>query len=161
MEPHQKKVAASCQVLSYVLKKGEVDPNATFEVYFTSSHPPLQSTRTSELKDNIEKMLFHEDQCNMAPSLDELVSKAIQNRKPVSIYVLTNGHWNLKNRENFCGVDGPIKRLVTHVRRTNEQQNWIGVQFIRFFDGNENPDDKLGETRLKALDDDLKQQTGM
>ncbi|KAG7077172.1 serine/threonine protein kinase [Colletotrichum scovillei] len=161
MEPHQKKVAASCQVLSYVLKKGEVDPNATFEVYFTSSHPPLQSTRTSELKDNIEKMLFHEDQCNMAPSLDELVSKAIQNRKPVSIYVLTNGHWNLKNRENFCGVDGPIKRLVTHVRRTNEQQNWIGVQFIRFFDGNENPDDKLGETRLKALDDDLKQQTGI
>ncbi|KAI3531707.1 serine/threonine protein kinase [Colletotrichum abscissum] len=97
----------------------------------------------------------------MAPSLDELVSKAIQNKKPVSIYVLTNGHWNLKNRDNFCGVDGPIKRLVTHVRRTNEQQNWIGVQFIRFFDDNENPDDKLGETRLKALDDDLKQQTGI
>ncbi|KXH57866.1 serine/threonine protein kinase [Colletotrichum salicis] len=161
MLPHRQKVATSCQVLSYLLKKGEVDPNATFEVYFTSSHPPLQSTRTSELKDNIERLVFHEDQCNMAPSLDELVSKAIQNKKPVSIYVLTNGHWNLKNQESFCGVEGPIKRLVTHVRQTNEQQNWIGVQFIRFFHSQANPDDKLGETRLKALDDDLKQQTGI
>ncbi|KAK1731648.1 uncharacterized protein BDZ83DRAFT_167776 [Colletotrichum acutatum] len=161
MEPHQKKVATSCQVLSYLLKKGGVDPNSTFEVYFTSSKPPLQSNKTSELKQSIEGMAFREEQCNMGPSLDGVVSKAIQNKKPVSIYVLTNGHWNLRNQESFCGVDGPIKRLVTHVQRTNEQQNWIGVQFIRFFQDPVTAADKLGETRLKALDDDLKQETGI
>ncbi|KAK1701205.1 hypothetical protein BDP55DRAFT_640796 [Colletotrichum godetiae] len=161
MEPHQKKVATSCQVLSYLLKKGGVDPNLTFEVYFTSSEPPLQSTRTSELKESIEGMAFREEQCNMGPSLDGVVSKAIQNKKPVSIYVLTNGHWNLRNQDSFCGVDGPIKRLVTHVQRTNEQHNWIGVQFIRFSHEPATPADKLRETRLKALDDDLKQETGL
>ncbi|OHE99731.1 serine/threonine protein kinase [Colletotrichum orchidophilum] len=161
MMPHKKKVATSCQVLSYLLKKGGVDPNATFEVYFTSSCHPIQSTRTSKLKESIENMDFLEEQCNMGPSLDEVVSKAIVNPKPVSIYVLTNGHWNLRNQDNFCGVDGPIRRLVTHLKQANAQQNWIGVQFIRFFLDPATAADRIGETRLKALDDDLKRETGM
>nr|XP_036589064.1 uncharacterized protein CTRU02_01111 [Colletotrichum truncatum]KAF6800706.1 hypothetical protein CTRU02_01111 [Colletotrichum truncatum] len=154
---HRPTVAKACRVLSYVLKLGRVDPDATFELYFTSSKKPESSTRSSDLQRAIETSVFSDDQCDMASSLDLLVSRVIKNPKPVSIYVLTNGHWNLDSNDRFCGVDRPIRRLVQYIAQRNMQRNWAGVQFVRFYDQQTpSQDDETGKKRLKALDDELK-----
>ncbi|KAK2729443.1 hypothetical protein CKAH01_10126 [Colletotrichum kahawae] len=92
----------------------------------------------------------------MTTRLDEIVSSVIEKSKTASVYVLTNGHWNIQDDEKFCLLDYPIGRLVDHVREHRKQRNWVGVQFIRFFENPETQSDQLGRHRLEALDDDLK-----
>lgn len=157
MQWHQQTIARACRVLSYVLKAGNVDPNRMYELYFTSSQDAVKSKSSLELQTAVENHDFMsaEAQCDMASSLDLLVAKVLKNSKPVSIYVLTNGHWNLDSEDRFCGVDKPIKRLLKRVSQLNLQRNWFGVQFVRFYDRFPNKDDEKGKRRLMALDDEL------
>lgn len=157
MKPYRKEVAWVSRVLGYVLKKGEVDPDG-FELFFASSPASAANIRkTTQLQVNIERHGFAEPQCEIGPALDEIVTGVISKDKPVSIYVLTNGHWDIHEKDPSCGVEGPVGRLTKHIRDGNKQRNWAVVQFVRFYNvaNPNNADDLLGQARLSFLDDEL------
>ncbi|TEA14981.1 hypothetical protein C8034_v002827 [Colletotrichum sidae] len=77
--------------------------------------------------------------------------------RPVAIYVLTDGHWDL-GRLDDCDVGGSIARLVSHMWNGRKQRNWAIVQFIRFHQQPDSPADQLGQFRLSYLDNRLKEQ---
>ncbi|KAI8160462.1 Serine/threonine-protein kinase chk1 [Colletotrichum sp. SAR 10_70] len=93
--------------------------------------------------------------------LDQVASRVIEEEQPVSIYVLTNGHWDIRNPESICNVDKPISRLVKHIIKKNKQSNWAMVQFIGFFKDPPNEADEHGRARLKYLDNSLRADLGL
>ncbi|CAI0643610.1 unnamed protein product [Colletotrichum noveboracense] len=155
MIKHQTAIARACRVLCYILKIGNVDPDF-FELHFTSGKDPVISTTSSRLQEVIEEMSFTDTACDMSLGLEPIASNVIDRSKPASIYVFTNGHWNTQEDEKFCFVDSEIGRLVNHRRKRGKPRNWVGVQFIRFFEHPETESDELGRLRLEALDDELK-----
>ncbi|KAF5512762.1 putative serine/threonine-protein kinase [Colletotrichum aenigma] len=155
MKNHKEAVGRTCRVLAYVLKEGGADPDEAFDLYFTSAQPNVRSGKSSDLQKAVQECKFSDNTCDMQSSLDLIATKVIQNRKQVSIYVLTNGHWNLQSDEKFCGVDFPIRRLIRHIKKEDKQRNWVGIQFIRFFDQPFSNEDKLGRERLIRLDEEL------
>ncbi|KAF6834234.1 tein kinase 4-like protein [Colletotrichum plurivorum] len=157
MMPHLKQLMRVSRVLGYLLKIGEVDPDG-FELFFASSAASEANIqKTTRLQVAIEDHSFTEPQCEIGPALDEIVTGVIEKDKPVSIYVLTNGHWDLHDRDPSCGVEGPVGRLTQHIRGGNKQKNWAVVQFIRFYDVKNlnNWKDQRGKRRLEYLDDEL------
>lgn len=155
MIKHQRAIARACRVLCYILKIGNVDPDS-FELHFTSGKGPVIESTSTPLQKEIEGMSFTDKACDMALGLDQIASNVIDKLKPASIYVFTNGHWSTQEDEKFCFVDSAIGRLVDHIKKRGKQRNWVGVQFIRFFEHPETESDELGRLRLEALDDELK-----
>ncbi|KAJ3959051.1 hypothetical protein N0V92_004340 [Colletotrichum tropicale] len=93
--------------------------------------------------------------------LDQVASRVIEEEQPVSVYVLTNGHWDIRNPESICNVDKPIVRLVKHIVGRNKQFNWAMVQFIGFFRDPPTEADEHGIARLKYLDNNLRADLGL
>ncbi|KAI8282916.1 Serine/threonine-protein kinase chk1 [Colletotrichum sp. SAR11_240] len=93
--------------------------------------------------------------------LDQVASRVIEEEQPVSIYVLTNGHWDIRTPKSICNVEKPIVRLVKHIVDKNKQSNWAMVQFISFFRDPPIEADEHGRARLKYLDNDLRADLGL
>lgn len=70
-------------------------------------------------------------------------SKAPKLPAPLSVYVLTDGVWQLGGDDD---LEKTIKDLITNLRAAKCMRKQIGIQFIRF--GN----DPVGIERLNALD---------
>lgn len=159
MKPHRNELARVLRVIGYLLKIGGVDPDKTFELIFTSSTSSVARERKStQLQVTMNNHNFTESPCEMNGALNDIVSNVIDQSKPVSIYVLTNGHWDIEPTAGCCRVERPIRRLLKHISEGNKQENWAVIQFIRFYD-TANPNnvaDLRGRDRLIFLDNELK-----
>lgn len=155
------------KVVSYLVKGADKDG---IEVLLTSERIIRQSRRTSKLVDYVYRNFSKgaQSKCNMENILDTIVDRVISRfpdtrqstscfgfrsgkgaPKPVSIYVLTNGVWDVhENTENLAlNADLPLLRLVKGIREHELRRTHAIVQFVRF-GGNQD-----GIQRLKYLDD--------
>lgn len=159
MNVHKRQMAKTVRVLSYLLKSAGVDPDKSLDMYFTCSPGKLTAEKSSDLERFVNESRFSARRCDMATSFDDVISQVLRGTKPTSIYVLTNGRWKDDRRDSLCGVDDVIERTITGIKNNTKQRNWIGVQFLRFHNpGDEN--DRIGQFRLKTMDDDLKRRFG-
>lgn len=161
MAIHREQVARTCRVLTKLLKRGHVDPDKEFELFFASEGSPMREKNGTDLQIAVQRQSFTNPRCEMHTILDQVASRVIEEEQPVSIYVLTNGHWDIRNPESICNVDKPISRLVKHIIKKNKQSNWAMVQFIGFFKDPPNEADEHGRARLKYLDNSLRADLGL
>ncbi|KAF4828883.1 Serine/threonine-protein kinase Nek7 [Colletotrichum tropicale] len=155
MESYREQLGRTLRVLSKLLKKGQVDPDKEFELYLASTGECKKARHSTDLQSAISTHDFSAPRCEMYAILDQVATKVIKEDQLVSIYVLTNGHWNLQDSRSLCGVDKPIERLVKHIVDGNKQANWAIVQFIGFHSSSPNDDDQCGKARMRYLDNDL------
>ncbi|KAF4912226.1 Serine/threonine-protein kinase [Colletotrichum fructicola] len=155
MESSREQLGRTLRVLSKLLKKGQVDPDKEFELYFASTGECKKARHSTDLQSFISTHSFSNPRCEMHAILDQVATKVIKEDQMVSIYVLTNGHWNPQDYKSLCGVDKPIERLVRHIVNGNKQDNWAIVQFIGFHSSSHNDADQCGKARMRYLDNDL------
>ena len=157
MEEHAEQMSNTVRVLAYLLKEGRVDPDKELELYFASNPSPesgaVKKTSTA-LQQKIDKHEFTDESFDIGASLGNIVTHVLKKDTPCNIYVLTNGHWGSSVPGDLCGVDRPINRLVNAVEEAGLEDNWFGVQFIRFY-GRQNPHDDIGKQRLDFLDKEV------
>ncbi|KAF4842412.1 PR5-like receptor kinase [Colletotrichum siamense] len=161
MKHHQEQAARTCRVLGKLLKKGEVDNDGQFELYFASKGTCNKVRDSTELQRLVDASPFSSPRCEMRTILDQVATKVIRENQMVSIYVLTNGHWNLQDPRDLCGVEKPIERIVKHMVKKDHQGNWAMIQFVGFYRDLHSEADRYGKARLKYLDDGLKLERDM
>ncbi|KAF5489141.1 Serine/threonine-protein kinase chk1 [Colletotrichum siamense] len=161
MAIHREQVARTCRVLTKLLKRGHVDPDKEFELFFASEGNPIREKNGTDLQLAVQRQSFTNHRCEMHTILDQVASRVIEEEQPVSIYVLTNGHWDIRTPKSICNVEKPIVRLVKHIVDNNKQSNWAMVQFISFFRDPPIEADEHGRARLKYLDNDLRADLGL
>lgn len=158
MKPHRKQLSRALRVLGYLLKRGEVDPNRMFKLFFSSSTASaVNIQKSNRLQVAVEDHSFVESKCGISLALGDIVSSVIEQDKPASIYVLTNGHWDSDQKEDSCGVELPVGRLTKHIIEGSKDNNWAVIQFIRFYDVTNlaNLEDLRGQDRLNFLSNHL------
>jgi hypothetical protein len=148
MKEHKHKATIAARVLSYYIKKA--DPNQ-IELFFASDPSSHKSAKSRSIEDAVANHDFVEGTCNMGRCLADFLQPIYDtfprkfDRKPVSIYILTDGVW----QPNDPGVDKVIVRTVEELKKAGLSQYWVMFQFLRF--GN-NP---TGRARLRHLDDGI------
>ncbi|KAK2770976.1 tein kinase 4-like protein [Colletotrichum kahawae] len=123
-----------------------------------SPTPISRNSRVSSMQPNKSAFApsFTASPDSIEPSIDPLDGLAHDKEtQPVSLYVLTNGHWDTTNSSITCGVEKPIERLVKHIVEKNKQANWAMVQFIGFYRDPPSKADRHGKALLKRLDNNL------
>ncbi|KAK1833928.1 kinase-like domain-containing protein [Podospora conica] len=166
MAPHREYMARTVRVLAYLLKHGKVDPDRRIELFFSRSTKQVGSLKSSSFERAIETHQFAPGPCGIAERLDEIATRVLEDRGAnggrhgASVYVLTNGRWDARPGcpEDPCGVDHVVGRFVDAVRRGGRQANYVGIQFVRFYDSKPHTEDAHGEARLRYLDDELGKQ---
>lgn len=157
------------QALAYIVKRADPDG---LDLYFTSSSTPIKSRHRKELVAAIQRKKLA-DQCNMKFALGTVLEKFgaeldnssekprsrrsftpsfIQTKKKngLSVYVFTDGVWR-DNPPPVCGVEEPVRIIVTKLREQHQLDFKVGIQFIRF--GNS----PVGIERLDILDSRLRE----
>ena len=117
------------------------------ELYLTSNPEKPQKAR-KDTSSSLVDFLRHRPKAgdpadgNLERNLGDILTRVkdkmsprrlLQSKSPPqSIYILTDGLWD--GREDRCGVDMPIKTLVTEMRRQeiNLNRTHVSIQFIRF-----------------------------
>lgn len=145
MGDHWKEVIDTFQALASLVKLVDDDG---LDLYFTSSPKKRHHNKHSgPLVDIIKKQRL-EQPCMMNLGLDAMVDIIIEKhlgfrsyrRRPVSVFVLTNGNWGLG------GVDKSVERLVRELDKHATADSFVALQFVRFGNLPE------GIRRLKKLD---------
>lgn len=160
MRQHRDEMARTLRVLARLLKVGGVDPDKSFTVYYACTLRRVSLKHAKDLENSVLDHQFFEGPCNFGVQLDEIVSDISKSPNPVSIYVLTNGHWNAGRGDpsNLCGVDSVIERILNTNKMAGRQKNHVGFQFIRFCRHTKHArdvDDDEGKQRLDFLDNGL------
>jgi len=169
-EQDQSEVADYVYVLSYMVKR--LDKDGIDLYYFNSSQSVERAKNSTKLETHVRGHKFSgvsspenslvkkldayskkveafvsgipEDQSHGWKShLPLALSKAPKLPAPLSVYVLTDGVWQLGGHED---LEKTIRDLIKNLRAAKCKRKQIGIQFIRF--GN-NP---AGIERLNALD---------
>ncbi|KAH8889148.1 hypothetical protein GQ53DRAFT_843190 [Thozetella sp. PMI_491] len=153
MEQHRDQVGKTCRVLSYMAKRAKV--NNAFELYYTVDVKTVEFSTTEPIQHSIDMHQFSQTRYSPARTLDAIISTVLRRSRPVSIYVLTNGEWDSDLETDLCSVNKTIMRLVKHIADKNKEENWAGIQFIRFYNPNSPDGSQLGKARLQYLDDEL------
>ena len=154
MKEHKHKATIAARVLSYYIKKA--DPNQ-IELSFASDPSSHKSTKSRSIEDAVANHDFVEGTCNMGHCLTDFLQPIYDtfprksDRKPVSIYILTDGVWQPDNP----GVDKVIVRTVEKLKREGLSQYWVMFQFLSF--GN----NRTGRRRLRYLDDGIVKRFGL
>jgi hypothetical protein len=146
MECHRNEVKDLLWVLGKMAKGSDDDGP---DLYFTGNMRRIHSTSISELVDVLSKAKYV-GQPDITTALQRIFEEKVYKayvKKPVSIYVFTNGDWE-------CFDDQLLERiqtLVAHLDGCNKplETNHVGIQLIRF--GNS----ERGKSRLKYLDDKI------
>lgn len=69
-------------------------------------------------------------------------------RKPVSVYVFTDGNWgDASNSGNACGVERPVRRLIGELQSRGLDRTQVSLHFVRF------GDKENGRKNLERLDE--------
>lgn len=158
---HSYQMSKTVRALARLLKEGGVDPDKKMSLYFTSTFDEFSFKNAKDLQDAVTKRVFSNGTCNIGTYLDEIISGVLDGTNPVSIYVLTNGHWNAKpeDEEDLCGLQGIIERILTSNKKNARQSNHVGFQFIRFYQHKQHdPEDIVAKKRLDYLDNSLADQ---
>ncbi|KAK6085916.1 hypothetical protein SCUP234_02823 [Seiridium cupressi] len=166
MQSHLDFVARTVKALAYLSK--ELDPDG-IEVACTSNPRKIVRCRSSTQADDFVRENFrtgHESDCNIEMALETIVDPIKQKLmkrsshwshlapfqkstlRPVSIYVLTDGHWD-ESAGGICGADKPIESLINAMRQGRVGRTQASLQFVRF------GDDPRRMRRLDLLDDEL------
>ncbi|KAK6065582.1 hypothetical protein SCUP515_11140 [Seiridium cupressi] len=166
MQSHLDFVARTVKALAYLSK--ELDPDG-IEVACTSNPRKIVRCRSSTQADDFVRENFrtgHESDCNIEMALETIVDPIKQKLmkrsshwshlapfqkstlRPVSIYVLTDGHWD-ESAGGICGADKPIESLISAMRQGRVGRTQASLQFVRF------GDDPRRMRRLDLLDDEL------
>jgi len=163
MKEYQHYMATTVRVLSYLLRKGNVDPDGDIELHFASDMSPRTTCiakYSTDLQRAVESHSFTTETFDLATSLGEVVTKVIERGRPCSIYVLTDGLWGSNNQKILRRMEGPIERLTKKTQQdVRKGENWAGIQFIRFF--SPRTPNEVGIRRLKYLDDELEKKMKM
>ncbi|KAF2644780.1 kinase-like protein [Massarina eburnea CBS 473.64] len=169
MKPYWHSVVRVFRALAGIVKHADLDG---LDVIFATSLERKHGKKRSELVPIIERRKVA-GSCNMKEALQEVFDKfgdqleapmakrrssllrfgtrpptsstAPKTKRGLSVYVLTNGVWQ-QRPPPVCGVEEPIRHMVTKLCRSEKLDTKIGIQFIRF--GN----DPIGEERLDILD---------
>ncbi|KAK0651080.1 hypothetical protein B0T16DRAFT_403139 [Cercophora newfieldiana] len=162
MKAHRDEMCRTIRVLAYLLKYGEVDPDKKIELFYTWSTERTSGVKSTLFEKAIKNHVFAKEPREMTVQFDAIASLVLNrkdNNNGASIYILTNGRWNAppNSPEDLCGVDGVIERLVDSIRKNGREANYVGIQFIRFYDST-HPEDDHGKTRLRYLDEELGKQ---
>lgn len=155
MKPHWSNMQSLFADLIYLVKKKGLDPNGS-ELQFIMSDQRKEAKDTTDLVRMVERMGTQlKGQTNFAARLDDIwegYKKKLEGKRklarPISLYVLTNGIWQLGSGEKER-VARVIKRIVEHLEKMGAIDKMVGIQFIRF------GDDAVGKKRLKWLDASL------
>lgn len=147
MAKYKPEIIETFQALAYLVKRVDTDG---IDLYFMSDPKTCHHNNHSGPLVKLIKDKSMQGISTMELSLDTMadiiIEKNIPRRRPVSLYILTDGDWGLKDRRSLGGMDKTIERLVSELGRKNKASNFIALQFIRFGDL---PD---GIRRLRKLD---------
>lgn len=151
MRKHKPEIRKTFEALAYIVKR--LDPDG-IDIYFTTSGEVGHGSHREKLLVQLDKTKF--DGHTM---MESALARVLGNKKRwstsflnsnkndgKSIYVFTDGMWH-GNDDYLCGIPELIKRKVEKM----DSRAKLGIQFIQF--GN----DAVGTSRLKELDDGLKQ----
>ncbi|CAM1507875.1 Fc.00g047230.m01.CDS01 [Cosmosporella sp. VM-42] len=89
--------------------------------------------------------------CNMEKQLNVIFNdKVIKKSRPTSVLVFTDGVWHPETRSSSGNVETSIRSVVSKMVKEVIDRTDFTIQFVRF------GENKLGVSRLRYLDDDLK-----
>ncbi|KAI1131151.1 kinase-like domain-containing protein [Nemania abortiva] len=176
MRPHWPDVKRTADALTYVLKN--VDPDG-FEIHMTNSGKPISQKDRKKLFEEFGYFDQHSPRddlgcCPMETVLSKILGKAVKKAlaptsmlsrvrsrdiQGVSIYIFTNGVWEDRRDRDVSygeagGVENAIKTAVGKLQTAGRMRTDLSIQFISF------GDDPTGLSRMKWLDDDIKNITG-
>ena len=148
MTDHWDDVVDTVQALAYLTKR--VDPDG-IDLYFVSAPSERHHKQDSTGLVRIVREHSPSQGCFIEACLNTLTSDRIipQTRfggRKLSIYILTDGEWSDNENNLFCGVDKPIRRIVSELKRQHLAPNTVALQFVRFGDSH------VAKRRLRALD---------
>ncbi|CAG1976420.1 unnamed protein product [Fusarium graminearum] len=146
MEPYKTDVAMTARVISYTVK---VSDQNGMDLYFTSDSVKHQSSgNSSYFEDSIKNKWTVKGSCDMKKCLEDVMEGVVRSgMKPTSIYIFTDGVWDLDHDPEVDKViHGSIERLVNNGKEPKD----LMFQFIQFGDND------IGYSRLKYLDDGCK-----
>jgi hypothetical protein len=143
-------------VLAYIVKSGDPDG---IEMYYTISDKSIKSKDSSVLVKSVQRTkpqgvsdigmglaaILGQYNLKLEKTLGSTAVTAVDDIRPLSLYVLTDGAW-----QPDSDAETPIKDVVRNLlkqRKLNKKQ--VGIQFIRF--GN-NP---ASIAKLRKLDDEI------
>jgi hypothetical protein len=131
------------QVLAWLIKRKD---NDGFDVCFT-----ISSTQDKNFKDSTPALkhvssITPHSVSNMTMRLNSILAKYNLMRKPLSLYIFTDGNW-----QHGSDAIAPIRNMVSRMNKHNFPKEKVGIQFIQF------GDDPEGTERLNYLDSQLGQ----
>jgi hypothetical protein len=169
MKPHWSSVIRVFRALAGIVKHEDHDG---LDIVFAVSTEKFHAAKISKLMPLVERR-NPAGNCNMKEALQSAFdifedqqapieklrsmgrflrsptrATASKTKRGLSIYVLTDGVWQ-EGPQPVCGVEEPIRHMVSKLCRSGKLDTKIGVQFIRF--GN----DRVGIERLDILDSRL------
>lgn len=170
MQPYKAEVTSVLRNMAFIL--GKADPDGLDVALTFESEKIEHNRRTEKLVEFVEGRFQKgaQSRCFIGASLQALVNRILKDlpenagekqksriqrfmsskKRPVSLYVLTNGIWDPSAREGVCGAHIPIMQLMTELRNRNLERSQVAIQFIRF------GDDPVGVKRLNGLDNLVK-----
>lgn len=143
MNEHRRAIERVISELAYVLKKTDEDG---LDVYFIHSSAKINSKKSTELSNAIHQASFH-GVSDMRWGLNQIMQNhprlfyedvqsprrlfrrqpPPQLPRPLSVYILTDGHWQPNNN-----VGGLIIDLVNDMTQKRCRKEQLAIQFIRF-----------------------------
>lgn len=166
MSEHWNRVVTTTKALAYLVKSA--DPDGIIELSLTSSPEKPHKTGKNETSSLLTLLEKHGSRsspgsraCNMEHVLGILLKrvraahllpketfyKKTVDPRPLNVYILTDAIW--EGREVKCGVDLPIRNLMSFMKEKGLDRTFVALQFIQF------GSDELGKKRLQYLDNDL------
>lgn len=154
MQNHEPEVVQYFSTLAYILKEADDDG---VEVMMATDKQTIKSKKSTELKDYVTKRFHHGagshcfmEQC-LAKLLRDIIARLPDNKnlslreslhiplrrkkKPISIYVLTDGAWAPFYKEVLKNLTDPIRSLVIEIKRRTLERSYVVLQFVRFGKG--------------------------
>ncbi|KAF4999923.1 hypothetical protein FGRMN_2161 [Fusarium graminum] len=150
MRTHRQKAMKTARVISYVAKEAD---NDDMEVYAASrvAKGPITCRNSTEVETVIGKFKTVHGTCNLRQCLDKILNRVLKKNcfKPTSIYIFTDGIWELGDDHVKFAISRAIKFLIEHQLPSSA----LMFQFVQF------GSDPLGEARMKSLDNECKKET--
>jgi hypothetical protein len=161
MRQYKPEIEEAFYTLGYISKS--IDTNG-IELTFASNIKDGKihyNTNAGPLLEVLKTCRYDQDEGFMEDSLGHLVDDVIirrlpsggserrfsfSSKKPISIFILTDGRWG-RDQLAACGVEKPIRKLMNEIMERKLNRTQVMIQFIRF--GN----DEDGIRHLEYLDD--------
>ncbi|KAH8649812.1 hypothetical protein BX600DRAFT_418752 [Xylariales sp. PMI_506] len=158
MLAHKNTVLEGFQALSSIAKR--LDPDRVELAFASNPNRIYRARKMKVLVQRLKEHQYRQEPAMMEKSLSQLVHNDIIrklpiikkgfnlniiSRKPVSVYIFTDGNWG-EDPERACRVERPVQDLMQEVKRRNLNRNQVTLHFVRF------GDNEHGVKHLEYLD---------